>query len=300
MKFLTLENGQLGALLETGQSPLAVDLTAASQSLNIALECTSMDQLIASDEETVRDIWSLAKEAARKGIACREFAAVKPLAPLPQPRRNIICLGKNYREHAKEIAKKINTGDEIPKHPIFFTKATTTVIGHGEPIPAHQDITRKLDYEAELAIIIGKGGINIPRQQAMEHVFGYTAFNDISARDLQGDHLQWYRGKSLDGFAPMGPVVVHRSAMPGPENIEIQCRVNGELRQQATLADLIFDIPAIIETLSAGATLLPGDIIATGTPAGVGMGFSPSRYLQPGDEVVVEITGVGRLVNRVV
>jgi 2-keto-4-pentenoate hydratase/2-oxohepta-3-ene-1,7-dioic acid hydratase in catechol pathway len=300
MKFLTLENGQLGALLETGQSPLAVDLTAASQSLNIALECTSMDQLVASDEETVRDIWLLAKEAARKGIACREFAAVKPLAPLPQPRRNIICLGKNYREHAKEIAKKINTGDEIPKHPIFFTKATTTVIGHGEPIPAHQDITRKLDYEAELAIIIGKDGINIPRQQAMEHVFGYTAFNDISARDLQGDHLQWYRGKSLDSFAPMGPVVVHRSAMPGPENIEIQCRVNGELRQQATLADLIFDIPTIIESLSTGATLLPGDIIATGTPAGVGMGFSPSRYLQPGDEVVVEITGVGRLVNRVV
>ena len=184
-------------------------------------------------------------------------------------------------------------------HPIFFTKATTAVIGSGEPIPAHRHITTKLDYEAELAIIIGKGGRDISREQAMEHVFGYTAFNDVSARDLQGDHLQWYRGKSLDGFAPMGPVIVHRLVMPPAEAIEIRCWVNGEQRQQATLADLIFDIPSIIETLSAGATLLPGDIIATGTPAGVGMGFSPARYLQPGDEVVVEITGAGRLVNPV-
>lgn len=300
MKFLTLEHGQLGAVIDTADGETVVDLALASQSLNVPLDCTDMAQLVAADEPTVQQVWALAEQAVDKKVACRALAEVKPMAPLPEPRRNIICLGKNYREHAKEMAKKVDTaGDPIPKHPIFFTKATTAVIGTDEPIPAHREITDKLDYEAELAIIIGKGGKNISRQQAMEHVFGYTCFNDVSARDLQGNHLQWYRGKSLDGFAPMGPVVVHRSVMPLPENIEIRCWVNGEQRQHGTLADLIFDIPSIIETLSAGATLLPGDIIATGTPAGVGMGFSPARYLQPGDEVVVEITGAGRLVNRV-
>jgi len=307
MKFLTLENGQLGAVIDTGHgtndNATVVDLTLASESLNVSLECTQMAQLVAANEATVERVWALAEQAVNANIACRPLSEVKPLAPLPEPRRNIICLGKNYRAHAEEMAKKLggnsSAGDAIPQHPIFFTKATTSVIGTGESIPAHREITDKLDYEAELAIIIGKGGRDISRQQAMEHVFGYTALNDVSARDLQKNHLQWYRAKSLDGFAPMGPVVVHRSVMPTPENIEIQCWVNGEQRQQATLDDLIFDIPSIIETLSAGATLLPGDIIATGTPAGVGMGFSPARYLQPGDEVVVEITGAGRLVNSV-
>ena len=300
MKFLTLENGQLGALIDTNHDATVVDLMLASQSLGEFIEYKTMAQLVAADEAACQQVWALAKEAIGEHIiACRPLSEVKPLAPLPDLRRNIICLGKNYREHAAEMAKKMDTGDAIPQYPIFFTKATTALIGTGEPIPAHREITHKLDYEAELAIIIGKGGRDISRQQAMDHVFGYTAFNDVSARDLQGNHMQWYRGKSLDGFAPMGPIVVHRSAMLPPEEIEIRCFVNGEQRQRATLADLIFDIPSIIETLSAGATLLPGDIIATGTPAGVGMGFSPARYLQPGDEVVVEISGAGRLVNRV-
>jgi 2-keto-4-pentenoate hydratase/2-oxohepta-3-ene-1,7-dioic acid hydratase in catechol pathway len=299
MKFLTLENGQLGALIDTSHGATVVDVMLASQSLGEFIEYKTMAHLVDADEAACQQVWALAKEAVGEHTACRPLSEVKPLAPLPDPRRNIICLGKNYREHAEEMARKVDTGEAIPRHPIFFTKATTAVIGTGEPIPAHREITDKLDYEAELAIIIGKGGRDISRGQAMDHVFGYTAFNDVSARDLQGNHQQWYRGKSLDGFAPMGPIVVHRSAMPPPEDIEIRCFVNGEQRQRATLADLIFDIPGIIETLSAGATLLPGDIIATGTPAGVGMGFSPARYLQPGDEVVVEITGAGRLVNRV-
>jgi len=299
MKFLTLENGQLGAVIDTDHGTTVVELTLASQLLGVPLECSTMAELVAADEATCLQIWALAQQSVGETTACRSFRDVKPLAPLPQPRRNIICLGKNYREHAEEMAKKLGDGDAIPRHPIFFTKATTSVIGTDEPIPAHRHITTKLDYEAELAIIIGKGGRDISREQAMQHVFGYTAFNDVSARDLQSDHLQWYRGKSLDGFAPMGPVVVHRLVMPPPEAIEIRCWVNCEQRQLATLADLIFDIPGIIETLSAGATLLPGDIIATGTPAGVGMGFSPARYLQAGDEVAVEITGAGRLVNHV-
>jgi 2-keto-4-pentenoate hydratase/2-oxohepta-3-ene-1,7-dioic acid hydratase in catechol pathway len=186
-----------------------------------------------------------------------------------------------------------------PEKPIFFTKATTAVIAPGAPIPAYPALTRKLDYEAEVALVIGRGGRDIPAAQAWQHVFGYTALNDVSARDLQKDHHQWFRAKSLDGFAPMGPVLVHRSAMPAAQALSVRCFVNGEQRQCATFDQLIFDIPTIISVLSAGMTLLPGDIIATGTPGGVGMGFTPPRYLQPGDEVVVDITGVGELCNPV-
>jgi len=224
---------------------------------------------------------------------------VRPQAPIPEPRRNILCLGKNYLEHAEEVAAKMQQAGGAPRRPIIFTKATTAVIAPGAPIPSYPQYTQKLDYEAELALIIGRGGRDIAPGQAWEHVFGYTAINDISARDLQKEHLQWFRAKSLDGFAPMGPVVVHRSVMPAPADIEVRCLVNGELRQSASFDQLIFDVPEIIAVLSAGMTLLPGDIIATGTPAGVGMGFTPPRYLQPGDEVVVEVTGVGALRNPV-
>jgi len=295
MKFLTLEDGLLGVLLETK----VIDVTEAGRVLGAAPGVQTLAQLVEAGDETAQVVWQLAKHAAAQGIACRDYAEVRPMAPIPQPRRNLICLGKNYREHAKEMARKMGTSMESPSHPIFFTKATTSVIGPNDPIPRHSGITTKVDYEAELAIIIGRGGSGIPRERAMEHVFGYTILNDVSARDLQKDHQQWFLGKSLDGFAPMGPIVAHRCIMPAPHDITISCWVNGELRQHATLAELIFDIPTIIATLSAGMTLLPGDIIATGTPAGVGMGFEPARYLQPGDEVVMEITGVGRLRNPV-
>jgi 2-keto-4-pentenoate hydratase/2-oxohepta-3-ene-1,7-dioic acid hydratase in catechol pathway len=295
MKFLTLEQGQLGALLED----TVIDLAAAARELNESEMATTLLALIQAGDQAAHEHWQLAQIALDRAIACRNAAEVTPQAPLPQPLRNLFCLGKNYREHAKEIAAKIPTAVAEPEHPIFFTKATTTVIGPGQAIPNHKGITNKLDYEAELAVIIGKGGKDIPRQEAMDHIFGYTIVNDVSARDLQGRHIQWFRGKSLDGFAPMGPVVAHHSAMPPMEAVEIQCWVNGELRQQAKASDMIFDIPAIIETLSAGMSLLPGDIIATGTPAGVGMGFEPPRYLQPGDEVRMEISGIGTLCNRV-
>ena len=189
---------------------------------------------------------------------------------------------------------------EAHRQPIIFTKATTAVIAPGEPIPAYRAYTSKLDYEAELALVVGTGGRDIAPQHAWDHVFGYTAINDVSARDLQKSHFQWFRAKSLDGFAPMGPVIVHRSIMPEPQDIEVKCFVNGELRQSDTFDQLVFDVPTIISVLSAGMTLLPGDIIATGTPAGVGMGFTPAKYLQPGDEVVVDVTGVGELRNPVI
>jgi 2-keto-4-pentenoate hydratase/2-oxohepta-3-ene-1,7-dioic acid hydratase in catechol pathway len=296
MKFLTLENGQLGALVDD----VVVDIVAAGGALSAGPVADTLEALVEAGGQAAASVWALAQQALDRGVACRPFSEVKPLAPIPMPRRNIFCLGKNYLDHAQEIAAKLQTSGEAPRQPIFFTKATTSVIASGEPIPAYPAYTQKLDYEAELALVIGKDGRDIAADDAWEHVFGYTALNDISARDLQKDHHQWFRAKSLDGFAPLGPVVVHRSAMPAAEDIEVKCFVNGEQRQCATFDQMIFDVPTIISVLSAGMTLLAGDIIATGTPAGVGMGFTPPKYLQPGDEVVVEVTGVGELRNRVI
>ena len=295
MKFLTLENGQLGVLL----AATVVDVGAAAVALSEVSPATTMQALIDAGDVAAMRVQELALRAQAAGVACRAYAETRPLAPIPLPRRNILCLGKNYLEHAQELAAKMQVSGEAPAKPIIFTKATTAVIGPGDSIPAWQNLTCKLDYEAELALIIGKGGVNIPAEAAWSHVFGYTAINDISARDLQKDHMQWFRAKSLDGFAPMGPCVVHRSVMPAPADIEVKCFVNGEQRQGATFDQLIFAVPEIIAVLSSGMTLLPGDIIATGTPAGVGMGFQPPKYLQPGDEVVVDITGVGELRNPV-
>lgn len=295
MKFLTLESGQIGALIDN----TVVDIPAAAESLSATCPAKTLQMLVEAGHVEADHAWALALRACELDIAARAYADVKPGAPLPEPRRNILCLGKNYLDHAREVAKKMDVSGEAPAQPIFFTKATTAVIGPGDPIPAWPELTRKLDYEAELALIIGTGGRDIAPERAWDHVFGYTAFNDISARDLQKSHMQWFRAKSLDGFAPMGPVVVHRSVMPEPRDIEVKCSVNGEARQQATFDQLIFDVPSMIATLSSGMTLLPGDIIATGTPAGVGMGFTPPKYLQPGDEVVVEVTGAGPLRNPV-
>lgn len=296
MKFLTLEDGQLGALV----GDVVVDIAAAGRALSVQSSVDTLEALVIAGEEVATSVWALAQQAVANNCACRPFSEVKPLAPIPVPRRNILCLGKNYLDHAQEIAAKMQVSDKAPGQPIIFTKATTAVIAPGEPIPAYQAYTQKLDYEAELALIIGRDGRDIAAADAWDHVFGYTAINDISARDLQKDHHQWFRAKSLDGFAPLGPVVVHRSIMPAPEDIEVKCFVNGEQRQCATFDQLIFDVPTIISVLSAGMTLLAGDIIATGTPAGVGMGFTPPKYLQPGDEVVIDVTGVGELRNPVI
>ena len=296
MKFLTLENGQLGALIDD----TVVDVVAAGKALSVQPVAGTLEALVQAGDEATHSVWALAQQARVADCACRPFSEVRPQAPIPVPRRNILCLGKNYLEHAQEIAEKMKLSAEAPRQPIIFTKATTAVIAPGEPIPAYQAYTSKLDYEAELALVIGTGGRDITPEQAWDHVFGYTAINDVSARDLQKSHYQWFRAKSLDGFAPMGPVLVHRSMMPEPEDIEVKCFVNGELRQSDTFDRLIFDVPTMISVLSAGMTLLPGDIIATGTPAGVGMGFTPPKYLQPGDEVVVDVTGVGELRNPVI
>lgn len=227
---------------------------------------------------------------------------VELLAPIPRPRRNIFCIGRNYLEHAKEFADSgydaTAGASHIPDHPVVFTKAPSTVIGTEADIDPHLSLTDGLDYEAELGVIIGTGGRNITKEDAMNHVWGYTNINDVTARDMQKKHAQWFLGKSLDTHCPMGPWAVTRDEV-GNEPLDLLCTVNGEIRQQANTADLIFDIPTIIETISAGITLEPGDVIATGTPVGVGIGFKPPKFLSPGDVVEVSFSKLGTLRNRV-
>jgi len=252
--------------------------------------------LIRAGDSVVQTLWRAALDVLKKNPGRAGSLQETPLgAPLPNPPRNIICVGKNYREHVNEIRATALGTDTEPEKPIFFTKAPTAIIGPDQAILSHRELSSRLDYEAEVAVIIGRGGRGITTEDAWDHVFGLTAINDVSARDLQVDHRQWFLGKSLDTSAPMGPTVLHRSSFPAPEQIRLQTRVNGELRQDAFLDQLIFSIPVLIETLSAGMTLVPGDILATGTPAGVGAGFDPPRFLCPGDIIEIEITGIGCL-----
>ena len=233
--------------------------------------------------------------------AGQPLSEVELLAPIPVPRRNIFCVGQNYAEHSAEFdASGFNAtaGNGVPDRPVIFTKAPSTVIGSDHDIPSHRQLTERLDYEAELAVIIGRGGIGISADDALAHVWGYTIVNDVTARDLQHSHRQWFLGKSLDGTCPMGPVAVTADEIDH-RDLLVESWVNGELRQSAKTTDLIFDIPELIATISAGITLLPGDIIATGTPLGVGIGFKPPRFLRPGDRVEVSITGLGTLANTV-
>jgi 2-keto-4-pentenoate hydratase/2-oxohepta-3-ene-1,7-dioic acid hydratase in catechol pathway len=232
------------------------------------------------------------------------LTAVKVDAPFPRPRRNLFCVGKNYHEHAKEFANSgfdssvSKAGEDAPAHPIIFSKVPECVIAPGSDIRLPKGVSEAIDYEAELAVIIGRGGKGISASRAMDHVWGYTVVNDVTARDWQGRHKQWLMGKSFDTFCPMGPCAVDAEELDG-RNTRVRCWVNGELRQDASTRDLIFDIPRLIETISAGITLYPGDIIATGTPAGVGIGFTPPKYLKAGDTVRVEIDGIGILENPV-
>jgi 2-keto-4-pentenoate hydratase/2-oxohepta-3-ene-1,7-dioic acid hydratase in catechol pathway len=220
-------------------------------------------------------------------------------APLPRPRRSLFCAGRNYRAHAAELATTVFR-DSLPKEdlwPIVFAKLGECVVGPFDAVRLPGAVSAQIDYESELAVVIGRGGRDIPRSRAMEHVFGYTIVNDVTARDLQVRHMQWDLGKSLDTFCPMGPCIVSADELDGRDT-RVRGWVNGELRQDAHTRDLIFDIPTLIETCSRGLTLYPGDVIATGSPAGVGMGFDPPRWLRAGDVVRIEIDGIGAIENR--
>ena len=225
---------------------------------------------------------------------------IRLLAPIPRPAKNVFCVGRNYVDHVAEGYRARGTEIKLPEFPQFFTKPPTAVIGPDETITHDPSLTQMLDYEVELAVVIGKHGCDITAENAMEHVYGYTIANDITARDLQRRHDQWFKGKGLDRSCPLGPWIVTVDEIEDYRAIELSLYVNGERRQNAKVGQMIFDIPAIIASLSAGMTLEPGDIIATGTPSGVGYAMTPPRPLKAGDEVVCEIAPIGRLVTRIV
>lgn len=228
------------------------------------------------------------------------LTSVKLCAPIPNPPQDIICLGINYKEHKEEADKyEPNTFSSKEAYPIYFSKRVNETTACGETIPSYSNIVDSLDYEAELAVIIGKDAKNVSEEDAEKYVFGYTILNDISARNIQKKHTQWYFGKSFDGFAPLGPYITTADEMPLPLDVSIKCYVNGELRQSSSTAHMIYTIPHIISELSQGMTLKAGTIISTGTPSGVGMGFQPPKFLQPGDEVCCEIEGIGTLINTI-
>ena len=243
--------------------------------------------------------------ALRHAVAKAEkiaVSAVRLLAPFPRPARNIFCVGKNYHEHAKEFHASgfdSTSTSAVPDLPIVFTKAPSSVSGPGDAIPAWLDETNSVDYEGELCVVIAPGGRAIAKAQAMSHVFGYTIVNDVTARTLQSAHKQWFLGKSIDGFCPMGPCVVTVDEIADPAALRLVTKVNGEVRQDASVRDLIFDIPTLIETISRRITLEPADLIATGTPVGVGIGFTPPKFLRSGDRVEVTIEPIGTLSNPV-
>ncbi len=270
-----------------------VDLEAVARRKKVK---TPHDMIALIAEVPGATLRALAREADAWVQAGREsvpLSRARLLAPIPRPRKNIMCMGLNYAEHTRE------GGAAPPEVPVFFTKPATAVIGAEAPVIYHR-ATQQLDYEVELAVVFGRRGRDIPAARALDHVFGYTIMNDVTARDLQRRHQQWFKGKSLDTFAPMGPWIVHRSAIPDPQHLRLTMRVNGELRQNSTTAKMVFSVAQLIETLSAGMTIEPGDIMATGTPEGVGMGFDPPRWLHVGDTVEAEVEGIGILRNHVV
>ena len=281
---------RIGALLRASNE--IVDLAAAAPGLP-----REMAAFIAAGPA------ALATAQAALGAGKRlPLASVKLLAPMPRPVKNVFCVGKNYHEHAKEFHGSgfdASAKEAIPELPIIFTKAPTSIIAQGETIMASLDYTNSTDYEGELTVVIGKGGRGISKADAYQHVFGYTIINDVTARTLQHSHRQWFLGKSLDTFCPMGPAIVTADEVGDVTKLRLLTTVNGETRQDALVSDLIFDIPTLIETMSRAMTLEPGDLIATGTCAGVGIGFKPPKYLKPGDRVAVTIEPMGTLENPV-
>ncbi len=249
-------------------------------------------------EYSVRIEDNIKKALERNLVSAISLDDIQLIAPIPFPKRNVFCLGKNYSEHVKEVKGYTGSG-ELPEYPIYFSKVASPCTGHQDVILRHPHVTSMIDYEVELAVIIGKHGINIPKEDVEEYIFGYSIGNDISARDLQRRHVNWIKGKSLDTHCPMGPWIVEKKSLPFPIELDIKCKINDEVRQDSNTKHLLFDIPSIISDLSNGLELHPGDIILTGTPAGVGLGFDPPKFLEPGDKIESTIDGIGTLFNTV-
>ena len=295
MKLLTFEyNGEteLGVLSADGEKVIPLS--------KIEINYSDMNDLIDNITEKEMEIVAAAANADTDSVPAFFMRDVKMRAPIIRPKQDVICLGINYADHAVESSRYKGDafGGDRPV-PIYFSKRVNEAVGDGEPVLAHTNIVERLDYEVEIAVVIGKPTYKVSREEALDYVFGYTILNDISARDIQTSHKQWYFGKSLDSFTPIGPWIVTADEMPEPGGHTIRSYVNGELRQNGNTNQLIFDVPYVISELSQGMTLLPGTIIATGTPAGVGMGFQPPKFMKPGDVVKCEIEGIGTLTNPI-
>jgi 2-keto-4-pentenoate hydratase/2-oxohepta-3-ene-1,7-dioic acid hydratase in catechol pathway len=297
MTFRYQEQVAAGLKLADGVLHLAAAAAAAGETADLS----SLLAIIRGGEAAIAACQRLAARAGQgSGPGLLPAAQVQKLAPIPAPARNVFCVGRNYVDHVKEGAVARGSDLKLPEVPQFFTKATHTVIGPGAEVRLDRRVTQKLDYEVELAVIMGRGGRDIAASAAFEHIFGYTVANDVTARDLQRRHEQWFKGKSLDTTCPLGPVILTRDEVEDPKSLELSLSVNGQERQRARVEQMIFDIPTIIASLSAGLTLEPGDIIATGTPSGVGFAMTPPQYLHDGDEMVARIDRIGELRNRVV
>jgi len=294
MKFVTISirgNEMPALLVLEGQAVLPLTEVLGEKAP------TSLLELVRNHDDSIMKQLKEAQESFEfKTIPLNE---VELMAPIPHPIRNVICLGLNYRDHADELKDRLGKQQKVPEAPVYFGKMASKIIGPGDQISKHADVTDTIDYEVELVAVIGKEGTNISADEAYDHIFGYTIMNDITARNLQHRHTQWIKGKSLDTFTAMGPALVHRSMFTDPPELDLTCAINGEIRQSSNTRNFIFDLSYTISDLSRGFTLKPGDLIATGTPAGVGMGSEPPRYMQPGDTVTCTIAGIGTLENRV-
>ncbi len=286
MKLVTYQHDgmeKIGAVTEAG----VVDLTAVSPNM-LTLIAMGADGL------------AQARAVVAGAETAVSLADITLLAPIPVPRRNLMCVGKNYLGHVEEIALAQGLPVDVPELPLIFNKATTTVNAPYGDIPYFGHVSTHIDWEAELVVIIGRQGRGIAKDDARSHVFGYTVLNDVTARDVQRKHKQFFVGKSFDGSAPLGPWIVTADEVADPQNLRVTCRVNGVLKQDGNTQKMIFAVDEVIHQLSKAMTLLPGDIIATGTPDGVGVARTPPEFLQPGDVVETEVEGVGKLRNVVV
>ena len=276
----------------------SVHIGAVQDDTIIVLDGIAPDMLALIDGGA--DALAAARAEIERAAQTRPLNAVKLLAPIPRPRQNVVCLGMNYVAHAIESDRARGREPKLPEFPVFFTKAPTSVCGPGDDVPLHEAVTAQLDYEVELAFVIGTTCKNVAKADALGKIFGYTIVNDVSARDVQNRHLQFFKGKSLDGTCPIGPWIVTADEIANPAGLGLRLRLNGETRQDSHTGDLIFDIPTIIEFMSQGQTVEAGTIVSTGTPAGVGMGRTPPEYMQAGDVMEAEIDGIGVLRNQIV
>jgi len=278
-----------------------LNLASAAKAAGEKQDLTSMLAIIRGGEPALQACERLEASAGERAEAMIPLSQVQKLAPIPVLLRNAFCVGRNYVDHVKEgvTARAMKWDEKLPEAPQFFTKSTHTVIGPGAEVRLDTKLTQKLDYEVELAVVIGRTGRDISAENAYDFVFGYTIANDVTARDLQRRHEQWFKGKSLDTTLPLGPCIVTRDAIGDPRSLELSMSVNGQERQRARVEQMIFNIPTIIAQLSAGMTLEPGDIIATGTPSGVGFAMNPPQFLHDGDEMLARIDRIGELRNRI-